>query len=88
MTDYTTTDHYNQFNVLSWQTIETAPKDGTEVVLCKIMGIYKPSDPIDEKYDFAIAGWDQNNWIIHSNEDVIFYNPTHWMPLPDPPSVT
>ena len=76
---------YRPAQMLRWRPIGSAPKDGTEVVLCGIVGIYKPSDPIDEKYDFAIAGWNQNNWIIHSNEDVIFYNPTHWMPIPEPP---
>lgn len=76
---------YFRPTMVQWFPIVTAPRDGTEVILCKIMDFYKSSDPINEKYDFAIAGWDQDDWMIYSSDDVIFHDPTHWMPLPEPP---
>lgn len=73
-----------------WQPIETAPKDGTEILTC-ITG-YAPcisswqthkgksrfgSDP--EKFA------DQEHFIQYWDE--CDYRPTHWMPLPDPPKL-
>ena len=54
-----------------WQPIETAPKDGTEVVVVDIDG--------DR---FIASSIDGQNWY-----DGVFpiYHPTHWMPLPAPP---
>jgi len=80
MTDYTTTDHYNQFNVLSWQPIETAPRD-------KLLLMFVPEQSI----------YIGEAWTDHTSEDndAFFYvlelgeiYPTHWMPLPAPPSTT
>mgnify|MGYP003442310506 CR=1 FL=1 len=71
-----------------WQPIETAPKDGTEVILftshngCEIV----------ESFDAVQIGyWDEGN-----STACIFFRlpswrckkigePTHWMPLPTPP---
>lgn len=54
-----------------WKPIETAPKDGTEVVVVDIDG--------DR---FIASSIDGQNWY-----DGFFpiYHPTHWMPLPAPP---
>lgn len=60
-----------------WQPIETAPKDGTR---------FWAYDPTSEEKQMAC--WWQNDfgmwegWMnVWDNEP----NPTHWMPLPDPP---
>ena len=79
---------------MTWQPIETAPKDGTKIVIWA------------ERYDFCpIAQWssgpDVSGWsfdafsspcascedgFIGWNEDIEDgFMPTHWMPLPEPP---
>lgn len=59
-----------------WQPIETAPKDGTEMVLWDggpTFGVWRPA--ISGFYD--CVGGDPN--------DPEPFSPTHWMPLPSPP---
>lgn len=68
---------------MDWQPIETAPKDGTRVLLIGHRG----------------AEADIGNWSMHGRYDrstkrygicwgcagIAYVNPTHWMPLPPPP---
>ena len=68
-----------------WQPIETAPKDGTAIlVTCGEL--------------FAVVEWDEHAASYPSNEGVGWrdagdigwagtqgHMPTHWMPLPQPP---
>ena len=62
-----------------WQPIETAPKDGAEIILCNSEG--------------ATSGWfEDEEWRIFrhrsSTGEILFWlnpRPTHWMPLPQPP---
>ena len=75
----------------SWQPIDTAPKDGTEILVC-----YAPSgyDP-----DFSIARWDGSKWAARCDGmNVIEYMSDfgteyltvfakHWMPLPAAPAL-
>lgn len=80
-----------------WQPIETAPKDGTEIVLCRgdrvscgrwFDAVY-PKEPII--VDGEYYGMEETGEVIDacwmsidggfSEEDP----PTHWMPLPEPP---
>lgn len=68
-----------------WQPIETAPKDGTSVLLFK------------QSMDFKIRGygyWEGGDsfvsgWISKGFDDTFgnlgLANPSHWMPLPEPP---
>ena len=59
-----------------WQPIETAPKDGTHIILsCKFL----PND-----WRIKIGGWrfDKNNWQLFGGS----WTPTHWMPLPAAPT--
>lgn len=59
-----------------WQPIETAPKDGTVVLLwCK--------PPKNRGTRTRIARFAYNRWSSHSSCHAL--QPTHWMPLPDPP---
>lgn len=66
---------------MDWQPIETAPKDGTRLWL------FYPDARADDQ---QVVGWfvdDLRNgprWIDHADCRE-FDEPTHWMPLPDPP---
>ena len=62
-----------------WQPIETAPKDGTKII-------------VFDHYDgVVIARWRMRwpesgyEWIEATGEEYENYRPTHWMPLPEPP---
>lgn len=62
-----------------WQPIETAPKDGTYVLVCE-----KDNSAIYE----ARFMWD--DWFPAMQSDSDEYDPmkgfpSHWMPLPEPP---
>jgi Lar family restriction alleviation protein len=70
-----------------WQPIETAPKDGTPVLVCRDMG-----NPWG-----WVRGWSRwvdvrgiSGWLSHGMFDVPgdlgLGNPTHWQPLPAPPA--
>lgn len=62
-----------------WQPIESAPRDGTEIVVGKYYG---------EQWHANTAAWmpegaNGPGWITPDCCEVI--RPTHWMPLPTPP---
>jgi hypothetical protein len=71
--------------VPAWQTIETAPKDGTNVLLLNRAG------------NMACGMWMESRglgtgWFLRGGggPDLFFndhYGPTHWMPLPAAPEV-
>lgn len=58
-----------------WQPIDTAPKDGTDILLCRV---FHP--PI-------VAGFYDGEWKDFDSADAIKggMDVTHWMPLPQPP---
>lgn len=76
-----------------WEPIETAPKDGTEIILGKDIatvwivrnGRWVNPDawvPPDEE---DVGGWwCYRNSVVQEILEGIF-EPTHWMPLPNPP---
>lgn len=73
---------------MEWQPIETAPKDGTQVLLCD--GMWGPWVGWWGTHDGAPDNW----WFVdlalpktpdNLNSWVVGHGPTHWMPLPDPP---
>lgn len=72
---------------MNWQPIETAPTDGTRVLL------YSPDPP----GSIDVGHWShycyvthprRGAWIIYENRsDTIELLPTHWMPLPESPTL-
>jgi hypothetical protein len=74
----------------AWQPIETAPKDGTRVLI------------VTERGTIVIAGWADEasfsgcqagpGWQVFDVEDCWYSwaekSPTHWMTLPAPPDST
>jgi uncharacterized protein DUF551 len=77
---------------MTWQPIETAPKDGT--VLLLYGGEDDNAGHVGEKYQTFCRSpcrgmWDGNEWLMALAEagyvGVCRNNPTHWMPLPEPP---
>ena len=67
-----------------WQPIDTAPKDGTWIL------VYHKF----ESYGFDKTEWDYDKWIVrwaydcwHTGEEYAIQEPTHWMPLPKSPVI-
>ena len=68
---------------MDWQPIETAPKDGTKIILGQFD---KTKDRygrvrVDYWHKVSDAG-SYSGWGEFNNR---FWPPTHWMPLPAPP---
>lgn len=59
---------------MGWQPIETAPKDGTDI----LVGFAHQDRPS------VVVGW-FDKWAEYDSQNVLKGNPTHWMPLPPPP---
>ncbi len=73
-----------------WAAIETAPKDGTKLMLwCNDgleVGYWSTSLWVTRPADSPLGKQD-GAWIIYENRsDTIELHPTHWMPLPLPPN--
>lgn len=71
---------------MEWQPIETAPKDGTQVIL------YSPDrceNCPPDAVGMSMAKWD-GGWVVgtmYPSGRNIFFNhePTHWILAPEPP---
>ncbi len=71
-----------------WQPIETAPIDGTEILLKIPLQWEEPQGRIGSG-DYVSAYWyDESSdfWMNRLGNCISLYRPTHWMPLPKPPS--
>lgn len=73
-----------------WQPIETAPKDETLILL---FGKERYGECYDLDEVVIQIGywstWHSGQWrleLFGPNEDTLWFIPTHWMPLPPPPS--
>lgn len=78
----------------TWYPIKTAPKDGTEILLCQATNADKK--PITDAFGIfcQVAAWwaDENGgngeWIVYcslSQEPRLHFEPTHWARLPTNP---
>ena len=71
-----------------WQTIETAPKDGTRIL------VFAKCEPAHRYYGSAriyVSEWvaiPDPTEFSHWASDGIDFEPTHWMPLPPVPTPT
>ena len=66
---------------MTWQPIETAPKDGMPVLM------YHPGWEEGER--IIVLAWAKlcEAWMEPTDTESRYFNPgTHWMPLPDPPA--
>lgn len=65
---------------MTWQPIETAPKDGSWVLVCAGRNVWIAQWATPKTHaDSSISGWRAG----HTYTDGV----THWMPLPEPPSL-
>ncbi|CAA6603742.1 conserved hypothetical protein [Rhodospirillaceae bacterium LM-1] len=64
---------------MTWIPIETAPQDGTRIL------VYD-ANPFEEYDRYAVVKWEDTIGTFE-NADGRSIWPTHWMPLPAPPSV-
>jgi uncharacterized protein DUF551 len=65
-----------------WQPIETAPIDGTDILVCMTHNLSADEWETIQWVDYQIPG---AYWPVFSNRVDIPFPPTHWMPLPEPP---
>lgn len=72
----------------AWQPISTAPKDGTHVLLA-IRG--EKRTVLNWRGKRVVAGYFQaqgHDWMVEGNwAKLNGVKPTHWLPLPSPPSM-
>ena len=69
-----------------WRSIETAPKDGTSILL---YGVWKGEVSKNPEYrDIFKAAYSFDEWVVCDSDiyGPIVLDPTHWMPLPDIPN--
>lgn len=79
---------------MKWQTIETAPKDGTRVLIVNDEGEIDIAGYVEEwtwKKVFVRKATDGDVYKTVQDEVGYWdtdnaYCPTHWMPLPKPPA--
>ncbi len=69
-----------------WQPIETAPRDGTEIIAWGVMqGDYGYTP---DEYTWTGVQWTCAGWSVTKPTGRYFrgFTPTHWMHLPTPPT--
>lgn len=67
----------------AWQPIETAPRDGTPI-LC-----FRPDalgHGFSDQSGIDVLWWEDGSWTYDGDGRISIDPPTHWMPLPAPPS--
>jgi hypothetical protein len=69
---------------MTWQPIETAPKDGTAIL------VRVPNYAYDSSETMTVVRWRHECWELtrggsYAEDHDLNATPTHWMPLPEPP---
>lgn len=62
----------------AWQPIETAPKDGTDILA------YQRWEEGTER--ILVMRWDEKGGWRTNVHSFVRFDPSHWMPLPSPPA--
>jgi hypothetical protein len=65
---------------MTWRPIETAPKDGTQILGLWVS--YLDGQLMQPSYGVV---WNEGGSWLEAYDEVS--QPTHWMPLPEPPQV-
>lgn len=60
-----------------WLPIETAPRDRTRILGCQKLEWLSTQ--------VAVTYFGYCHWLREFDEELPYWNPTHWMPLPEPP---
>lgn len=72
---------------MDWQPIETAPKDGTSILVGCNYYRYGKSQVTLVWHDRGM--WIEGSYWDNEEEEYVAaqceFKPSHWMPLPDPP---
>lgn len=75
---------------MNWQPIETAAKDGARVLLwvdgVVLIGIWYVHWLNGEPHKYRPPGWEQADTCFGYIAGMGPLNPSHWMPLPEPPA--
>lgn len=61
----------------AWQDIETAPKDGTDVLAYQGW---------EGAHRILVMRWDEKGCWRTNVHSFVRFDPTHWQPLPEPPA--
>ena len=70
---------------MTWQPIETAPKDGTRILAYSRMARVLYAHRERTYPDIAVVAFTDDWWSNTAFEHHRFPHPTHWMPLPEKP---
>jgi hypothetical protein len=65
-----------------WRLIETAPRDGMPILACGFNDGGWGNPP---EFWVYVVSWNDDCWREAEGEKYRAFEPTHWMPFPEPP---
>jgi hypothetical protein len=65
---------------MEWQDISTAPKDGTEILVCNVDVLRGHMNVVSYTEEDYPQVWETQEFCAYHKDAF-----THWMPLPSPP---
>jgi len=83
MIDSKTAALWGNIQIGAWKWIETAPRDGTDILLANAltMAVGQWSESRDPRY----SCWQLTHTGGYAGDGLLDFDPTHWMPLPPLP---
>lgn len=74
---------------VAWQSIETAPKDGTPILVLDTYTYRNDPNKTPHHIHRSVYWHDESGWVIHEDGEILDEDSlTHWMPLPPAPGDT